>query len=346
MSVVVVEGCDMSYGHPAKPMRIPGGDQGRKQWIDEEALGFTPQAPFLASYNDGLNNFIAESWLSETNTSWSAAGSAQRPWSHDGSHVPLPFSDGLVQGKPSYNGIEQSSLSYSNDHTNFTEYNPKPTANSDARSLCRPQPPVHPINQVARSYGPAYHSQTPRESQIASPNNEHLAYQDTSNLGATSHTQFNIFDINLRQEQPPSWPVSFPEAQVFTNVITTISPDLNVSKAPSPKVELEWQNNELSSNAPGLSGSSYPPPISKRKRESPQPVSKKSRSETPQKELSEFVLVFENAPGALASVKHRRKLDAPVRKAARDVRKAGACHQCRFRKRTVGDDRSSLLPIS
>jgi hypothetical protein len=28
-------------------------------------------------------------------------------------------------------------------------------------------------------------------------------------------------------------------------------------------------------------------------------------------------------------------LDAPVRKAARDVRKAGACHQCRFRKRTV-----------
>jgi hypothetical protein len=330
MSVVVAEGCDMSYGHPAKPTRIPGGDQGRKQWIDEEALGFTPQAPFLASYNDGLNNFIAESWLSETNTSWSAAAPAQKLWSHDASQVLLPFSDGLVQEKPLYNSVEHLPLSYSNDHANLTEYNPKSTTNSDERVHCQPQPPVHPINQVAQSYGTAYHSQTPRESQNVSPRDEHLAFQDTSNLGVTGYSQFNAFNTNLRQEQPSLWPVSFPESQVFNNVVSSISP-----KPSSPQVELERQNNEqLSSHAPDRSGSSYPP-ISKRKRESPQPVSKKSRSETPQKDLSEFVLVFENAPGALASVKHRRKLDAPVRKAARDVRKAGACHQCRFRKRTV-----------
>ena len=66
-----------------------------------------------------------------------------------------------------------------------------------------------------------------------------------------------------------------------------------------------------------------------------EPVTKKPRGETPQKDLAKFVVVFENAPGALATVKRRRKLDPPVRKAARDVRKAGACHQCRFRKRTV-----------
>jgi hypothetical protein len=74
---------------------------------------------------------------------------------------------------------------------------------------------------------------------------------------------------------------------------------------------------------------------SKRKRGSPEPPSKRSRVVEPKKPLSEFVVVFENSPGALSAVKHRRKLDAPVRKAARDVRKAGACHQCRFRKRTV-----------
>jgi hypothetical protein len=64
-------------------------------------------------------------------------------------------------------------------------------------------------------------------------------------------------------------------------------------------------------------------------------VAKKIKSTSIEAELDDFVVVFENAPGALATVKRRRKLDAPVRKAARDVRKAGACHQCRFRKRTV-----------
>jgi len=82
-----------------------------------------------------------------------------------------------------------------------------------------------------------------------------------------------------------------------------------------------------------------PIPVSKRKHEScspaPSPQAKRGRNAPAEDSLADFVVVFENAPGALASVKRRRKLDAPVRKAAKAVRKAGACHQCRFRKRTV-----------
>jgi len=334
----------MSHAHPAKPTEILGGDQGRDQWLEEEAASFIPQAPFLTSYNVGLNSFIAENWISETNTPWSPARSIQSLWSHDTSQAILPFDGGLVQEKHLYNGVGESPLSYSNNNIKFPEYNQKPTTNSDETILCQPQHPVYPINQVAQSYGTPYHPHSPPESQTVSPSSDSLALQDTSKLSVAGYTQFSVLNTNLRHEEPTSWPVSFPETQVFSNLVTSIPPELKIPKAPSLGTELEWQNNEQPSSQVSVpSSSSYPPPISKRKRESPQPVSKKSRSETPQKELSEFVLVFENAPGALASVKHRRKLDAPVRKAARDVRKAGACHQCRFRKRTVSDDGATSL---
>ncbi|RDW61327.1 hypothetical protein BP5796_11219 [Coleophoma crateriformis] len=65
-----------------------------------------------------------------------------------------------------------------------------------------------------------------------------------------------------------------------------------------------------------------------------EPARKRNRIVTPEPDINEFVVVFENAPGALANIKRRRKLEAPVRKAAKEVRKAGACHQCRFRRRT------------
>lgn len=68
----------------------------------------------------------------------------------------------------------------------------------------------------------------------------------------------------------------------------------------------------------------------------------KSRiSDTGHKDISDCVDVFENEPGALKNVKRRKKLDAPVRKAAREVRKAGACHQCKFRKRTVSKPKNT-----
>ncbi|TVY80643.1 hypothetical protein LSUE1_G008368 [Lachnellula suecica] len=322
----------MSYAHPARATRIPGGDQGRRQWIDEEALEFAQQAPYLNTYHDGLNNFVAESWLSETNT-WSSASSAQKLWSHDASQVLLPFVDGAGLGKPLYNGIEQHALNYENDHPNLRQYIPKPVSRSEERIVCQPQPHIHAINQVASSYRTAYQSQTPQESQNVSPSNEHMLYSTSSNMAVSEYSHLNVFSAELRQEHS-SWPVSYSEPQGF-DTTSSLSPDINVSTPSSPTLKLDWSSSKQPSSFPSSHRElSHPPHVPKRKRESPQPVSKKSRSETPQRELSEFVLVFENAPGALASVKHRRKLDAPVRKAARDVRKAGACHQCRFRKRT------------
>lgn len=73
----------------------------------------------------------------------------------------------------------------------------------------------------------------------------------------------------------------------------------------------------ISHARPGLEDSQLPPPA------------KKAR------QLEEFMVVFESTPGAMATVKKRKKLDAPVRKAALTTRQIGACHQCRFRKRTV-----------
>jgi hypothetical protein len=329
--MVVFESYDMSYAHPTKSARTPGGDQERIQRIDEEALGFTSQAPLLTNnYHDGLNNFITESWLSDTNQTWSAW---QRLWSHDESPPLLPSREGLGEERPFlYTGVEQSALSY---NANLAGYDPEDVSRSNERIVCHPQP------HVAPSYGAVYHSQTPQESQPVSPSNQHLSFQNTSNVRVPEYTQLNAFNTNLPLDQPSSWLVSYPEPQTF-NIAASLLLDPNVSKPPPDKVELDWSNSEQLPSLPSDSReTSYSPPASKRKRKSPRPTSKKSRSETAQKELSEFVMVFENAPGALASVKHRRKLDAPVRKAARDVRKAGACHQCRFRKRTVSVNRSA-----
>lgn len=102
---------------------------------------------------------------------------------------------------------------------------------------------------------------------------------------------------------------------------------------PLPDLTTSRQSSETSLS---LSTVNTPPPSApKRKRDTTSPAPKKAARPGPQNGFENLVVVFENAPGALNTVKHRRKLDAPVRKAARAVRKAGACHQCRFRKRTV-----------
>lgn len=112
-------------------------------------------------------------------------------------------------------------------------------------------------------------------------------------------------------------------------------PDLDAFEAPSKGLVLDWSTSgQMAEHSTTNIASSYQAIIPKRKHTSLEPVVKK-KSSSSQDELDEFVVVFENAPGALESIKRRKKLDDPVRKAARDVRKAGACHQCRFRKRTV-----------
>jgi hypothetical protein len=60
-----------------------------------------------------------------------------------------------------------------------------------------------------------------------------------------------------------------------------------------------------------------------------QPASKRAAS------FEEYVTTFAAAPGAVAKVKRRRKLDAKTRESFKQTRKIGACLECRFRKRSV-----------
>jgi hypothetical protein len=110
----------------------------------------------------------------------------------------------------------------------------------------------------------------------------------------------------------------------------SITTEPETSKSPEPA--------KFSPSAGGKESSfTITVPIPKRKAQDDASKIQAPWPDTTQKDISECVDVFENAPGALKTVKRRKKLDAPVRKAAREVRKAGACHQCKFRKRTVSE---------
>ncbi|TVY34052.1 hypothetical protein LOCC1_G007801 [Lachnellula occidentalis] len=331
-----------AYAPPPKPSRIPEGDQEhvpappaheRGQWMsDQAAQDFTTQAPpYMTNYyHHGPDNFIQENWLPETNQSWSAEAenSSQSQWSHDATPPLLASSEGsLGQERPFlYSDAEQSALGY---NTGFDIYEPGDVSGLDQIMASHPRSRVHPINQVA----PYYHFRTPQETQFVPPIDQHLPFESASTGPVDQYMPPGTFDTSLPLD--PSWLSSYPEPLSYSTA-TGSSPVLSVPGSLPPKVELDWSSNEQLPNLPSDSpDTSFPLP--KRKRESPQPTAKtakKGKPKDPQQGLAEFVVVFENAPGALANIKHRRKLDAPVRKAARDVRKAGACHQCRFRKRT------------
>lgn len=116
------------------------------------------------------------------------------------------------------------------------------------------------------------------------------------------------FNASLDSAHHSPWHASFPEDQ-GVKIPASISSGHAITSVPNREVKLDWsKSGQPPINAPSRRTGSYPPPVPKRKRDSPQPTSKKSRSEVPGNEFSQFVLVFENAPGALATVKHRRKL--------------------------------------
>ncbi|KAG9230992.1 hypothetical protein BJ875DRAFT_134464 [Amylocarpus encephaloides] len=155
-----------------------------------------------------------------------------------------------------------------------------------------------------------------------------LSFPDTPIYQTYSHDPLKV-ELSRWQTLSPQDPAAFDTRREFLTVpASTTLPTIETSCA-----QLQWPS-ETQINSQSCEPSSFPTMLSKRKRASPEAPKKRSRADEPEKALSKFVVVFENAPGALSTVKHRRKLDAPVRKSARDVRKAGACHQCRFRKRT------------
>ncbi|KUJ13911.1 uncharacterized protein LY89DRAFT_736910 [Mollisia scopiformis] len=205
------------------------------------------------------------------------------------------------------------------------------------------------------SHGLSNHGRTeyPGPPQIQSPSmgNQHM-YLPPSNLPILeksrypSNSPYNA--DNLHRPQDSDWMGFSPRtaASVTSHPTSDVKPRLTLSTTLPANVPLQWSmSNQNTPVTPGLNKESAAP-IPKRKHVSPgPPPAKKSRQVTSQTELAEYVGVFENAPGALTTVKKRKKLDGAVRKAAQDVRKAGACHQCRFRKRTcsIGTPCTSCL---
>ncbi|KAH8686102.1 hypothetical protein BGZ60DRAFT_109594 [Tricladium varicosporioides] len=303
--------------------------------------------------------FVAENWLPDFEASpWSANGgcfppnvnvsshelpwTSDRNWSHDSGSFLMPATGTFEETLPhpvSLYPASETNMPFTNlghqsaSYVETTVYRPLVGPNPErnpGQNFNLNQQLRQPRNSTGSSYSITGSSPTSHQPlQTASKSIlEHNSYSSVPglNVAIACDSSYSSTAINKMQENIHSWPLSATETEGSDR--TSVSP-----LAKTLPQNLEWQSNDP---IPSLVRQQVQPTssISKRKRTSPEPTEKRSKAAVSQDSLSEFVLVFENAPGALSSVKHRRKLDAPVRKAARDVRKAGACHQCRFRKRT------------
>jgi len=274
------------------------------------------------NYGPHVNQFMAQSWPPQPSMMWGDAHSTQFDW-----QAALPASDVLIQ----------EAVLYSFDDANLRSphYKYEPPLSFNAGVATYPQPYNRPMNHVSPDYRTACPSQTPQVSTQPRP-----PFTDVPPSDGTEYSPQYAYGTDLHPKMcDAAWiPIGNDTVQT-THVASDPFPDLTAPNVASKGLTLDWSTSDQVSGP--FIASNHPPCqaiVPKRKYTSPEPVVKKSKSILTQDELDEFVVVFENAPGALATVKRRRKLDAPVRKAARDVRKAGACHQCRFRKRTVSQN--------
>jgi hypothetical protein len=307
-------------------------DSDFRQWIEERDSRIALPETFLANYHEPLDDYVAESWLPlpQTSQSWGSNIDPRNQWSPDVSTI--------ISNPFGFSREEQDASLYTSSQQNLSSQSP---INAPQYEFCRPhaenshayQPPVESVNPP---YGDAYHFQTPHTTH-SEPNYPVYGTASFQTQPTNTHPDLKLqhYGLELILEQPTNLWATLSETTAFPKPepSTKVQP---VSKVSEPDrlplgLILDWSSCDVSS-APTPDGSNSPILIPKRKA-SKESVTKNNSSEAPQ--LSECVDVFENAPGALASVKRRKKLDPPVRKAAREVRKAGACHQCRFRKRTV-----------
>ncbi|KAF4627496.1 hypothetical protein G7Y89_g10656 [Cudoniella acicularis] len=354
-----------TYSHP-RPHRHPDYEpHGFPAKTHILELSAPSPGPFGPSYDSGgiaTTPFVSQIWLPDTQptSSWTgyhyapnglvnedANGDGGPPpslaaWSHDeiGSFWTsmLPSFDQALANAPEPATATRKSLytPYTDVSQPFrADYMPAQPCYSPACSSASYFVTEEPLLQRQHYPQNRVQSNHPVTSGYvnACPSSSLLSPPPTREIPSKSNPEVKtIHSSEVDHKQPPSSPTPTRTQEVVAHDdISTHTVDASATS--EPPCESKWNPNDTLSK-PQSRQSAVPVTISKRKRTSPEPAPKKSRSGVTQKNISEFVLVFENAPGALSSVKHRRKLDAPVRKAARDVRKAGACHQCRFRKRT------------
>jgi len=318
-----------------------------QQWIDEGDSWVPQPDAFPVPYHDPFDDYVAESWLPQTSPSWNRSCSPRNTWSHDSSsgQRPLPAATSAQEQESILYPDTRSHVTLTSSQTPFVGQDYHVTApHSENSHAYQPQPCMHVIDQVPQESGETYPSQTPETIYHRSKysNSGTSSFQ----LQPNGYSNLHGYGAEFIEDQV-SWPT--PTGQITSQKLV-INTDLQhpVSpNQPSSCLKLDWSICDQSLVSINGGDSRLVAAIPKRKASKEVIAHSSSPVEAPQ--LSECVDVFENAPGALASVKRRKKLDAPVRKAAREVRKAGACHQCQFRKRTVSnsnDKTSSSLMIS
>ena len=312
-----------------------------KLWRDEETSSFSLSNNASQMMDHG--SFVAQSWLSDP--SWDAMV-ANGPWSDTPTsthyhHPVIGHEDILYSSFDSqYQGNDAPHFNSNRGHYPAIKTNSDPTITLVNRRHER----FNPQDEI--TYG--IFSFLPQ----SVPYSQYHSYEeiDRDNQTSSSVAQLSPYQLVFPenqflvpkqepQAQTPEGSISVPSSEqptepfVFVNTFSDSS--FSAAPASTTKLSLNWspttaEEHPLTRDLSIL----YPDLTHKRKLESsPPPIS--GVPAQPSQNMSDFVVVFENAPGALASVKKRKKLEAPVRKAAKDVRRAGACHQCRFRKRTI-----------
>lgn len=289
------------------------GEDAQLDGYRPQSISFAPPQT-LISYG---TQFMAQSWPPQPSSMWNEIYSSQFNWQAAASATAILTQEGVL---------------YTSEDPDLgsPQYKYESAASVDAAPTYS-QPYAQPINQQLSS-----EFRTPRPSQTPQTETQPL-YTNIPTSDGIDYSYSYAYGTDLR---PPmsfdaAWLPIGNERGRSIHVASDPLPDLKAPETSSKGLVLDWSTSDQIAGPPTtINTSSYQAIIPKRKHTSPEPAPRKESTST-QDELDEFVVIFENAPGALASVKRRRKLDAPVRKAARDVRKAGACHQCRFRKRTV-----------
>ena len=278
----------------------------------------------MFNYHNAIDDFVTQSWIPEPTIPWTGTQASQIVCFEQTESI----ASREVVGQQGLLYTATPDLSFGS--TQLCNYESPMSMKAESAVY---QAFVRSSNQNTSAYGSDYPSQTPPAAVQPQP----YCMNQIPMLDGTEYLQSQSYGPEVQHAQPNSaWAQEI--EQNIPNYIAPpeSTPDSHPIKIGSAGITLDWSTSihqpDLSL---GRSASPLPAPTQKRKLTCATPPAKNPRSDSPDVELSEFVVVFENAPGALANVKRRRKLDAPVRKAARDVRKAGACHQCRFRKRTV-----------
>jgi hypothetical protein len=299
------------------------GEEGLLDVYRSQSISFAPtQAPI----NYGPQ-FMAQSWPLQPSILWNEACTSHLNWQADSFRSEILTQDGVLYAS------ENSTLE-------SAQYKYEPSAVSNAAPSYLQQY-VSPVNDVSVEYSTSCPSQTTQDA--AQPLYTNIPTSDGP--GYSHQFGYSTYLHSPMSHDAARMPIGNDTIR-STHTSSAPLPDLDALEVPSKGLVLDWSTSgQVAGPSTTNVTSSYQAIIPKRKHTSSEPVAKKKPSPS-QDELDEFIVVFENAPGALASIKRRKKLDAPVKKAARDVRKAGACHQCRFRKRTVSQknlQRSKVL---